>query len=108
MTLAPLASSCTISVSPIASETGHGCHVVHAELAGSYGDMGVEHGDEAGGAAQSDEGMDRKDGSQGTVGDLEPEEAEPAKPMRRPCTPTIAEWVERMATHMPFRDWCPY
>ena len=30
------------------------------------------------------------------------------KALRRPQTPTKAEWDEHVLTHLPFREWCPH
>ena len=52
---------------------------------------------------QEDDGVEdeRADESQG-------EEAAEAKVIKAECTPSKQEIEKHMATHMPFRSWCPF
>ena len=38
----------------------------------------------------------------------EADEGRRPKVLRRPQTPTKAEWDEHALTHLPFREWCPH
>ena len=40
--------------------------------------------------------------------EAEDDGVEVGKPMRRPYSPTKEEWIEHMATHVPFRSCCPF